>query len=632
MAVRDVVQAAAGVGGDKLYVEDVFSTYLYTGNGSTQTITNGIDLDGEGGLVWGKARSTGGLFHSLNDTARGASKSIFSNDTSSQITGNYVTAFNSNGFSIGNNAYLNYNNEPTVSWTFRKSPKFFDCGTYTGNGSSTNTILHNLDAVPGFIVVKRIDSTGNWVVAAGNSSGNYLQLTLNSPLQSYVSAPKTNIATSTTFNAGYLGTNFDGSANVNGASYVYYMFASNAGGFGDDGEQNIISCGSFTTDGSANATVNLGYEPQWVLIKSVDNSDSWFILDNMRGWVTGSNDARLLPNSSLQEQTGSNYGNITSTGFVANGSYYANSKHIYIAIRRGPMKTPESGTEVFATATATGYPRYISNFPVDMFFQQTISGGDTSIASRLTGSQYLSTNLTNAESTSAAYIFDSMIGAGSNNTNSNLYGRLFRRAPSFMDVVAYTGTGSARTVAHNLGVAPELIIVKDRTSGAFGWPVYVASLGVSSAVFLNSNIAVLGGVSYWDSSSPTASNFLLGGVTSVNQSNDNYVAYLFATLAGVSKVGSYTGTAADINIDCGFSSGARFVLIKRTDSTGDWYVWDSARGIVSGNDPYLLLNSTAAENTSTDYIDPLASGFTVTSSAPAALNASGGNYIFLAIA
>ena len=120
--------------------------------------------------------------------------------------------------------------------------------------------------------------------------------------------------------------------------------------------------------------------------------------------------------------------------------------------------------------------------------------------------------------------------------------------------------------------------------------------------------------------------------SAANASGETYIAYLFATLAGVSKVGSYTGTGADLNVDCGFSSGSRFILIKRTDSTGDWYVWDSLRGITAGNDPYLLLNSTAAEVTSTDYIDPLSSGFTVTSSAPAALNASGGSYIFLAIA
>jgi hypothetical protein len=85
-------------------------------------------------------------------------------------------------------------------------------------------------------------------------------------------------------------------------------------------------------------------------------------------------------------------------------------------------------------------------------------------------------------------------------------------------------------------------------------------------------------------------------------------------------------------VPCGFTAGVRFVLIKRTDSTGDWYVWDSARGIVAGNDPYLLLNSTAAEVTGTDYVDSYSAGFEVTSTAPAGLNATGGTYIFLAIA
>ena len=115
-------------------------------------------------------------------------------------------------------------------------------------------------------------------------------------------------------------------------------------------------------------------------------------------------------------------------------------------------------------------------------------------------------------------------------------------------------------------------------------------------------------------------------------SGENWVFYLFASCPGVSKVGSYTGTGTTLSIDCGFKAGARFVLIKRTDSTGDWYVWDTARGIVSGDDPYLLLNSAAAEVTNTDYIDPLSSGFQISSTAPAAINASGGSFIFLAIA
>ncbi len=73
-------------------------------------------------------------------------------------------------------------------------------------------------------------------------------------------------------------------------------------------------------------------------------------------------------------------------------------------------------------------------------------------------------------------------------------------------------------------------------------------------------------------------------------------------------------------------------VTNRTDSTGDWYVWDTTRGITSGNDPYLNLNNANAEVTNTDYIDPLNAGFTVTSSASAAINASGGQYLFLAIA
>ena len=124
----------------------------------------------------------------------------------------------------------------------------------------------------------------------------------------------------------------------------------------------------------------------------------------------------------------------------------------------------------------------------------------------------------------------------------------------------------------------------------------------------------------------------MGSHIYTNASGGTFIAYLFASQDGISKVGSYTGNGSSQTIDCGFSGGARFVMIKRTDSTGDWYVWDTARGIIAGNDPYLLLNSTAAEVTSTDYIDPSSAGFEISSTAPAAINASGGTFVFLAIA
>lgn len=131
---------------------------------------------------------------------------------------------------------------------------------------------------------------------------------------------------------------------------------------------------------------------------------------------------------------------------------------------------------------------------------------------------------------------------------------------------------------------------------------------------------------------PDETTLFLSDYNAMNQSSEDYIVYLFATLPGISKVGTYTGTGNDINVDCGFTSGARFVMIKRTSGTGDWYVWDTTRGIAAGNDPYLLLNSNLAQVTNTDYIDPLSSGFTVASTAIAEVNNNGDTYIFLAIA
>jgi len=115
----------------------------------------------------------------------------------------------------------------------------------------------------------------------------------------------------------------------------------------------------------------------------------------------------------------------------------------------------------------------------------------------------------------------------------------------------------------------------------------------------------------------------------VNDSGETYIAYLFAS-SDVSKVGSYTGTGSDQTIDCGFTNGARFVLAKRSSTSGIWGVFDTARGIVAGNDPLLRLNATNAESSS-DYIDPHSSGFTWPGEG-GGFNTSGITYIFYAIA
>jgi hypothetical protein len=629
-----------------VYVEDVMSVFLYTGNGSTQTITNGIDLAGEGGLVWIKNRSNTAL-HVLTDTTRGVDKLLYSNAANAEASGTWgVNSFNATGFGItGSDQVNNTNTQAYASWTFRKAAKFFDVVTYTGTGSN-RTIAHNLGSVPGCIIVKRTDTTGDWQVYHRSNTANPETdyLVLNSTAATADSDTRWNdtLPTSTVFS---LGT--EATVNASGGTYVAYLFAHDAGGFGDAGDQSVVKCGSFTTDGSGAGTISLGWEPQWVLFKRSDSATAgnWYMFDNMRGWTTGT-DGELFANSSVEEGA-SNRGEPTSTGFtVANVA--ASGSFIYIAIRRGPMKTPTSGTEVFNTIARTGTGSAVTvtgvGFTPDLLMGKRRTLSDGNWWDRLRGAgKLIIPSATNAEATDNTAVsgFDAMDGVKLgddtsngyiNGTSTNYANWFFRRAPGFFDVVAYTGTGSATTVSHNLGVVPELILIKARSINGGDWAGYSVSLGNTKSITLNWDGAS-GTTSFWNNTSPTLSVFTVATVSgNVNQSGETYIAYLFASCPGVSKVGSYTGTGTTLDVDCGFTAGARFVLIKRTDSTGDWFVWDTARGIISGNDPSLLLNSTAAEVTNTDYIDPLSSGFQISSTAPAAINASGGSFIFLAIA
>jgi hypothetical protein len=644
-----------------VYIEDVFSTYLYTGNGSTQTITNGIDLSGKGGAVWVKSRSSA-TDHRLFDTARGAGKGITPN--SAEAESNYGAngiSFNNNGFNLGTASGTNASSATYASWTFRKQAKFFDVVTYTGNGAN-RTIAHNLGAVPGCIMIKRTDTPADWAVyhnsltyangtgASGTTKAGENVLFLNTTnFASAISTYWNNTdATLTNFS---LGTNV--AVNANGGTYVAYLFANNAGGFGLTGTEDVITCGYYIGDGTTNysKTINLGWEPQFVLVKrtsQVTDTTGWGIADNMRGFTVGSNTNWLLANTSDAESIlGGEAIYITNTGFrVAYTTWNANTAgFIYIAIRRGPMKTPTTGTSVFSpvayTGTLTSGNPQTTGFPVDLglFANRAGVAYNFSATDRLRGgTQEMSTQQVTVESSSAFPRLDSNTqvyfsnGQTSNTANGSGTRILeaFRRAPGFFDVVCYTGTGANRTLTHNLGAVPELMIVKGR-SGATAWQVYSSALANTEYLVLNTTAAKATGATRWNSTTPTSSVFSLGTATEVNTSAGTYVAYLFATVAGVSKVGSYTGTGTTNQINCGFTGGARFVLIKRTDSTGDWYVWDSARGIVAGNDPYLLLNSAAAEVTGTDYVDTYSAGFEISSTAPAAINANGGTFVYLAI-
>jgi len=641
----------------KVYVESVFSSYLYTGSGATKTITNDIDLSGEGGLVWIKDRNIGN-HHNLVDTARGATKDLYTSLTSAEgTTTDGLTAFTSTGFTLGADAgggdRVNKSGDNYVSWTFRKAEKFFDVVTYTGNGSN-RTISHNLGSVPGCIIVKRTDTTGDWQVfhRSNTAAPETDYLVLNSTAATADSDTRWNdtLPTSTVFS---LGT--EATVNANGGTYVAYLFAHDAGGFGDAGTDNVISCGSFTTDGSNNATVSLGYEPQWIMIKRISGgTGNWDIFDSMRGMpATGLSPAYTgLQNlfANLSNAEGENNGpHPTATGFDVTSYGATNTPYIYIAIRRGPMKTPEAGTEVFTPVarTGTGATASISaGFAPDAIIEtsRTKVDANTWVFDKLRGiPNGLRTNTTGADVTIytdavTAFTNDGVtVGADSNaivNANTYTYiNWMFRRAPGFFDVVATDVFNTGTNVNHNLGVTPELVIAKARNNsggnwmGAFkdGTSVKNISLNVTTAAYDPS----LTWSDYFTSTTfnPTGIKNAAGG--GVYGTSSPTVIYLFASLSGVSKVGTYTGNGSSVTVTTNFQP--RFILVKRTDSTGDWIVSDSARGLVAGNDPYLELNTTDAEVTNEDWVDITSTSFTVNQTTNNA-NVNTGTYIYLAIA
>jgi hypothetical protein len=685
MVIRNrLLQAAAGnaTGGAGLDIDEVFSTYLYTGTGSTQTITNGIDLDGEGGLVWFKHRAGDGFggSHWLIDTERGGTKFLQSQSTGAQSGNqNYISAFNVNGFTIGTgDAETNYSsgNSTYASWTFRKAPKFFDVVTYTGDGVAGRTISHNLGSAPGMVVIKRTD-TGNdpynsWRVAhiEGNTlTALDLDTTSDASSTPWLLWSDSSTATSAYAASGQTDAHFTvgshASVNGSGGQFVAYIFAHNDGdgGFGPDGDQDIIKCGTYegNDSDSTEININLGFEPQWLLIKNADLSRSWTIVDVMRGCIygpagsgSGTTDRSLSPNLADSEETCSSSSVITRvdptpTGFAIRGkSSICNEfgTHIYMAIRRGPLAPPEDATEVFDVVTRTdsgSNTQHTVGFAPDVVLDMSRPLYSFNfVYDRLRGGKkYLATNATSAEGTFDYITFDDETGKFTTKTQTSggitFVDYVWKRAPGYFDVVAYTGTNVAGlTINHNLGVVPEMMWVKNRSASEY-WAVYHKDLngGTNPSHYflrLNTTDVETDYNEIWNDTEPTATQFTVGQQGVVNGSGTNHIAYLFASLPGISKVGSYSGNGSSQNIDCGFTSGARFILVKRKDSTGDWYFWDTARGIVAGNDPHLSLNTTAAQVTSDDSVDPDNSGFIVNQVAATNINVSSASYIFYAIA
>ena len=428
---------------------------------------------------------------------------------------------------------------------------------------------------------------------------------------------------------GIYSSNFIWGNNSAGVDYTTttYPYDPESFKFGASGNQNIIECGSYTGNGNASNTsnfdgpkINLGWEPQWVLIKNADAGQNWELFDSMRGITTDGNDQILYPSGTWGEDS-LQFIDITSTGFnvrhtdaSVNGS---GNNMIYIAIRMsdGYVGKPASaGTDVFALDTGNSsatIPAMDSGFPVDWAFRRNPSSTQEWYTQyRLmdpdVGLQ-LDTDAVEQSGFGSTLKFDSNLGWGYN-FQSSYQSWMWKRGQGF-DVVFYDGdSSSVRNIPHSLNAVPEMFWIKRRTGGSGDkWAVYHKDMGNTKYLRVNTNQQAYTDT-IWNNTTPTSTHFTIGTDAAVNTgSGGTYVAMLFSSVPGISKLGTYTGTDSNPGptITTGFQP--RFIMIKSINSTGNWVVLDSLRGF----DYYSWLNLQNAQSSSIDILDVSSTGFTI---------------------
>jgi hypothetical protein len=221
------------------------------------------------------------------------------------------------------------------------------------------------------------------------------------------------------------------------------------------------------------------------------------------------------------------------------------------------------------------------------------------------------------------------------NTQGTITSQVNANTTAGFSIITYTGNGTAgATVGHGLGVVPSMIIVKSRKSTA-DFCVYTAATTSVNRLLLSQNNNAAADSTMWNNTAPTSSVFSIGTNIGVNAGTVNYVAYCFAEIAGFSRFGSYTGnnSADGPFVFCGFRP--KWVMIKRTDVAGDWYIHDTSRDTYNAGIANVASNLAFAENSfvSTSYFDCVSNGFKLRQDNTSGYhNASGGTYIFAAFA
>ena len=490
--------------------------------------------------------------------------------------------------------------DQNFGYFFRQAEKFFAIVEYTGNGSS-QTLAHDLGCKPSMMWIKNRDTGREWPVYhdhldATNPEQWRMWLNDTRDRQSMASYWNQTQPTDSHFTVGSAP-----QVNESGDKFIAYLFGADQAAFGQKGDEVIAKTGVYQGAGSG-TTIDLGWEPQMVILKSISGSGNpqdynWVVYDKIRRMGVSDNnlnygdDAELYPNLNSAENQGNARIDFISSGFFlysnSNNTNYGGTNYIYYAIRNN-LTTPKSATEVFAMSTGKGnsqLPNYTSNFPVDFAYQKnTQSSNDWNVVFRKVPRRDMKWNDKNTNMGSFSdFEFGSSYGWCKNTNGANYQSWMFKRAKSFFDLQFWNGDStSPRQLPHQLGVTPEMIIVKSRNSIVDGWYVYHKDIPSLSYLKVHSDDKEYSGANCWTSNAPTETHFYLGSDNAVNNNSASYTGQLYATLPGISKVGSYEVNANgdSVSVDCGFGAGPRFLLIKDyTNDSTDWMLFDTVRGM-----------------------------------------------------
>lgn len=618
---------------------DAGSVYTYSISNNTRT--------NRGGMVWIKNRDAISG-HVIFDTVRGSDttrgkNALLPNSTSQQTVGYGSAFFHGSGVDVmGAIPESNAANVKFASWTFRKAQRFFDVVTYTGDGTIGREVPHTLGMRAGMVITKDVNTSGtNWVVWHRSITNNDNILLNTDYAQSAVPYDGLRVVTDTTFQVSHSTVTTDSRVNDIGATYVAYVFAH------DIASDGVIRCGGYTGSGTLGQDIDVGFEPQYIMVKPVSQAGNWQVLDDIRGFGYTHN-SFISPNTGAADTgySGAAYFKPTPTGFRLLNNVFNDSSvsFIYVAIRR-PNKPLKSGAQNYTTIKTSTPSTTISSaagFVSDLVIERELGvTGDWRLGSRMFGQDRFYTGNSTAANTGANYDWRTMSGVvlSTVNTGQTNAAMHFKRAPGFMDVVGYTGTGTITLdFTHGLKAEPELVIIKGINT-ATGWPVYVKGVAGTGTLMTNNVFTTDPTLpqrynGYISGASNTTCSVSAGnnGIGSVNVANEPYMAIMFASLPGICKIGTYVGNGSTQTINCGFTTGARFVMIKCVSGAGNWYVWDTVRGIIAGNDPYIMLNQTNVEVVGYDSIDPDVTGFTVNLTLSSVINEALSTYMFLAIA